>query len=94
MKKYISKIIEICKALFEKSDRLIEMANLTVEDTGLSRGWIRVSTQEGKHGARVKYYRDRPSRRTPSASISISPNPEVKEDSVIMTAKEIKEIKI
>ena len=71
------------KSLFEKIFRsrrnpdtlkhdtyLSEMSNLRTDDTGLSTGTIYVSAKEGNHGARVKFYRGRPGKDKPSASIS------------------------
>ncbi len=83
------------KSLFEKIFRsrrspetlkrdtaLSEMSNLRTTDTGLSTGTIYVSAKEGNHGARVKYYRGRPGKDKPSASISIAREPVVLEDSL------------
>lgn len=83
------------KSLFEKIFRnrkkpetlkrdttLSEMSYLRTTDTGLSTGTIYVSAKEGNHGARVKYYRGRPGKDKPSASISIAKEPVVLEDSL------------
>lgn len=51
--------------------RLVEMANLTERDTAIP-GWIYVSSQRGRHGPRVKYYVERPARRTRCMSVAIS----------------------
>jgi hypothetical protein len=83
------------KTLPLKEDKqiFIEMSNLNIDDTGMTKGWIRVSSKEGKHfKGRVKYYRDRPSDSTPSASISISPNPDIMNDSINITTNEKKQI--
>jgi hypothetical protein len=55
------------------ADILVEMANLTSAQTGVS-GTIFVSTAMGQHGPRVKYY-VRPGRTQPSLSVSISDAP-------------------
>jgi hypothetical protein len=54
-------------------DDLIEMANLTSAQTGVT-GTIFISTAMGQHGPRVKYY-VRPGRTQPSFSIAISDRP-------------------
>ena len=66
---------------------MVEMSNLGPEDTGLDRGFIRVSTQEGNHGPRVKYYR-KPGKDQPYAGIEISVNPKIFYDDLKMTRKE------
>jgi hypothetical protein len=56
-------------------DILVEMANLTSAQTGVS-GIIFISTMMGQHGPRVKYYLQ-PGRTQPSFSVSISDTPMV-----------------
>jgi hypothetical protein len=56
-------------------DDVIEMANLTSEQTGVS-GTILISTAMGSHGPRVKYFL-RPGRTQPSFSVSIADAPSV-----------------
>ena len=70
---------------------LKEMANLRPEKTGLDHGTIYISSKEGNHGARIKFYRGRAGN-VSSASITISKNPEVIEDSIGLKSSEIKEL--
>ncbi len=49
MKKYNSK-------LKETKDPLFEMANLSPSRTGIKRGYIYISTKQGNHGCRIKYF--------------------------------------
>src|SRR5712691_12253379 len=56
-------------------DDVIEMANLTSAQTGVS-GTIFISTAMGSHGPRVKYF-VRPGRTQPSFSVSIGDAPAV-----------------
>lgn len=58
-----------------REDGVFEMANLTEAQTGV-RGTIYVSTEEGGHGPRVKYF-VRPGRSQPSYSVSITDRPEL-----------------
>ena len=57
------------------SEEIVEMANLTSEQTGVP-GTIFVSTAMGSHGPRVKYF-VRPGRTQPSFSVSIADTPAV-----------------
>lgn len=57
------------------TDELVEMANLTAAQTGIS-GTIFISTAMGSHGPRVKYY-VQPGRTQPSFSVLISDPPTV-----------------
>ena len=57
------------------SEEIVEMANLTSEQTGVP-GTIFVSTAMGSHGPRVKYF-VRPGRTQPSFSVSIADSPTV-----------------
>ena len=54
---------------------VVEMANLTTAQTGVS-GTIFISTAMGGHGPRVKYFLQ-PGRSQPSFSVTISDNPRV-----------------
>jgi hypothetical protein len=56
-------------------DDVVEMANLTSAQTGVS-GTIFISTAMGAHGPRVKYF-VQPGRTQPSFSVSISDAPTV-----------------
>src|SRR5579884_1418249 len=56
-------------------DTLVEMANLTRAQTGVS-GIIFISTMMGQHGPRVKYYLQ-PGRTQPSFSVTIADAPAV-----------------
>ena len=57
---------------------LFEMANLEPHQTGIE-GTIYISTRQGSHAPRVKYYAGRPGDNQPSMSVLIGPNPEVAE---------------
>jgi hypothetical protein len=57
---------------------LFEMANLEPHQTGIE-GTIYISTRQGSHAPRVKYYAGRPGDNQPSMSVLIAPNPEVAE---------------
>jgi hypothetical protein len=57
---------------------LFEMANLEPYQTGIE-GTIYISTKQGSHAPRVKYYAGRPGDNQPSMSVLIAPNPEVVE---------------
>src|SRR5436190_14600013 len=57
------------------SEELVEMANLTGEQTGIA-GTIFISTAMGAHGPRVKYF-VQPGRTQPSFSVSIADPPAV-----------------
>jgi hypothetical protein len=57
------------------SDDLVEMANLTTQQTGVP-GTIFISTAMGSHGPRVKYFVG-PGRTQPSFSVSIDDVPMV-----------------
>lgn len=58
----------------------------------MSHGTIYISTKEGNHGPSVKYFRGRPGDDIPSASITISDDPIVVEDSINIKPKEVKEV--
>ena len=73
-------------------DTIKEMSNIEHQDIGIDHGTVYISTHEGHHGPRIKYYRGRPGDNIPSASISISKNPEVKEDSRGLKESEKKEL--
>lgn len=60
-------------------DILVEMANLGESDTNVP-GTIFVSTALGAHGPRVKWYPQAPGRTLPCVIMSISPEPEVRDD--------------
>ncbi len=60
-------------------DILLEMANLGEGDTRVP-GTIFVSTALGAHGPRVKWYPNAPGRAVPCLIVSISPEPEVRDD--------------
>jgi hypothetical protein len=57
------------------SEEMVEMANLTSAQTGIS-GTIFISTAMGSHGPRVKYF-ERAGRTQPSFSVSIVDAPTV-----------------
>lgn len=56
-----------------REDGVFEMANLTEAQTGVP-GTIYVSTEEGGHGPRVKYF-SRPGRSQPSFFVSLENEP-------------------
>ena len=60
-------------------DRLIEMANLDEQDTGVP-GTLFVSTALGAHGPRVKWYPGRAGRDLPCLIVSIAADPVVRDD--------------
>jgi hypothetical protein len=62
------------------TDELVEMANLTAAQTGVT-GTIFISTAMGSHGPRVKYY-VQPGRTQPSFFVTISDNPAVAANSL------------
>jgi hypothetical protein len=76
---------------FNNRDQIKEMANLPTKDTGLDHGTIYISSKEGNHGPRIKFYRGRPGN-FPSASITISKNPEIIEDSIGLKSSEVHEL--
>ena len=53
---------------------LFEMANLEPSQTGIV-GTIYISTQQGRHGPRVKYFAGRPGNSQPSMVVSVGPEP-------------------
>jgi hypothetical protein len=57
------------------TDELVEMANLTAAQTGVT-GTIFISTAMGSHGPRVKYF-VQPGRTQPSFSVTIGDSPAV-----------------
>ena len=62
------------------SDDVVEMANLTTAQTGVT-GTIFISTSMGGHGPRVKYFLQ-PGRSQPSFSVTISDAPAVAANSL------------
>jgi hypothetical protein len=61
-------------------DFLFEMANLIPAQTGIE-GIVYISTQQSSHNARVKYF-VKTGRNQPSFSVSITPEPEIVENSL------------
>jgi hypothetical protein len=55
-------------------DELVDMVNLSEQDTGIS-GVIYISTAQGSHGARVKWYPARPGRDAPCLAVTIEAIP-------------------
>ncbi len=53
---------------------LFEMANLTTKDTGVD-GMIYISTAQGGHAPRVKWYPGRPGAKAPSLSVTVETEP-------------------
>ena len=62
------------------SDDVVEMANLTTAQTGVT-GTIFISTSMGGHGPRVKYFLQ-PGRSQPSFSVTISDAPAIAANSL------------
>lgn len=58
---------------------LLEMANLEPDQTGIE-GTIYISTRQGSHAPRVKYFAGRPGENQPSMSVLIGANPDVVEN--------------
>lgn len=61
--------------------QLFEMANLEPDQTGIE-GTIYISTGQGSHAPRVKYFAGRPGDSQPSMSILIAADPQVVENSL------------
>lgn len=59
----------------ELLDQISEMANLPEKETGI-KGFIYISTKQGNHGPRIKYYK-KLGQDKPSLSIQISKDPKV-----------------
>ncbi len=57
-------------------DELFEVVNLTREDTGVA-GVICISTAQGRHGPRVKWYPGRPGREAPCLTVTLENPPRV-----------------
>jgi hypothetical protein len=55
-------------------EELVEMANLPRRDTGVE-GIIYISTAQGSHGPRVKWFPDRPSRDAPCLTVTLEAEP-------------------
>ncbi len=60
---------------------LFEMANLGQKYTGIE-GTIYISTRQGAHAPRVKYFAGRPGTNQPSMSVLVSENPEIVENNL------------
>jgi hypothetical protein len=58
----------------EPPDELVEMANLPRKDTGVD-GTIYISTMQGPHGPRVKWYPERPARDAPCLTLTLEAVP-------------------
>lgn len=58
----------------EPDDELVEMANLPRSDTGVD-GTIDISTMQGSHGPRVKWYPSRPGRDVPCLTVTLEEPP-------------------
>jgi hypothetical protein len=61
--------------------QLFEMENLEAEQTGIE-GTIYISTRQGSHAPRVKYYAGRPGENQASMAILIAADPEVVDSSL------------
>ncbi len=83
MKKY--------KPLFkEKKEPLFEMANLSPSRTGIEKGYIYISTKQGNHVCRIKYFSNL---KDQSKVIIVSiPNYKVIEDTAICSIKIKKQV--
>lgn len=89
MQKELSRFGKILEKV--SPDTCYEMANLYPEDTGIP-GYIYISTKQGSHGHRVKYYRTKPGDETATASFSIEPEPKVLKSNVKIKANVLKKI--
>ncbi len=83
MKKY--------KPLFkEKKEPLFEMVNLSPSRTGIEKGYIYISTKQGNHGCRIKYFSNL---KDQSKVMIVSiPNYKVIEDTAICSIKIKKQV--
>lgn len=57
-----------------EDDEVVEMVNLPRGDTGVD-GTISVSSMQGPHGPRVKWYPQRPGRDTPCLTVTLEDPP-------------------
>ncbi len=56
------------------ADEIAEMVNLPRDDTGVG-GTIYISTAQGPHGPRIKWYPGRPSRDAASVTVTLEEDP-------------------
>ena len=75
----------------EKVSELFEMANLLPNQTGISKGYIYISTVQGNHGPRVKYY-EKLGKGQASLSISIEDDPKVLAGKLHIKPKHMKQV--
>jgi hypothetical protein len=69
-------VLDAPAALPALDDEIFEMVNLPRKDTGVD-GIIHVSTAQGPHGPRVKWYPDRPGRDAPCLTVTLEASPRV-----------------
>lgn len=82
--------MEKSKVLFER-EILVEMANLGPDKTGFDHGILYISTEQGNHGARVKYYR-KAGKTQPYAGFSIEQEPRLLYDDLKLKQQEKEEV--
>lgn len=62
--------------LADPLDELFDMVNLPRKDTGVE-GTIYISTAQGQHGPRIKWFPQRPSREAPCLTVTLDAEPRV-----------------
>jgi len=62
--------------LADPLDELFDMVNLPRKDTGVA-GVIYISTAQGQHGPRIKWFPERPSREAPCLTVTLEAEPRV-----------------
>jgi hypothetical protein len=72
--------------LYEDKEKFVEMANLDKDETGID-GAIYISTKEGNHGPRIKFYR-KLGKNQPYAGIAISQDHKILYDDLGLTPEE------
>jgi hypothetical protein len=74
-------------------DEIFEMANLPRSMTGVP-GTIYISTMQGPHGPRVKWYPDRPGRDAPCLTVTFEEPPRIINHGVALPAARIGEAQV
>jgi len=72
--------------LYEDKEKFVEMSNLGSRLTGLD-GSVYISTKEGNHGPRIKFYK-KLGKDKPYTGVSISDDPKILYDDLILPPKE------
>ena len=68
--------MNLIRPIADPQDDLFEMVNLARKDTGVG-GIIYISTAQGQHGPRVKWYPGRPGRDEPCLTVTLETQPRV-----------------